>query len=149
MLLTTIVIVALVLVGGIMMSSVQVTHINRAAVAMFCGVSAWVVYMLHGSDFLALMGYPAYQLIGQADNYIASTVIMKYINEACQVILFLIATNTIVEIMNNNGVFDSLVKWLRTHNSRKFLWSLSLLTFVISANVDNFTTVVLMMTILD
>ena len=149
MLITTIVIVAIVLFGCIMMSSVQISHINRAAVAMFCGVSAWVVYMLHGSDFLNLMGYPDYQLIGQVDDYIASNVIVKYINEACQVILFLIATNTIVEIMNNNGVFDSLIRWLRTHSSRLFLWELSLLTFTISANVDNLTTVVLMMTIMD
>lgn len=149
MLITTIVIVAIVLFGCIMMSSVQISHINRAAVAMFCGVSAWVVYMLHGSDFLNLMGYPDYQLIGQADDYIATNIIVKYINEACQVILFLIATNTIVEIMNNNGVFDSLIKWLRTHSSRLFLWELSLLTFIISANVDNLTTVVLMMTIMD
>ena len=149
MLITTIVIVAIVLVGCIVMSSVQISHINRAAVAMFCGVSAWVVYMLHGADFLNLMGYPDYQLGGLADDYIATNVIIKYINEACQVILFLIATNTIVEIMNNNGVFDSLIRWLRTRNSKLFLWELSLLTFVISANVDNLTTVVLMMTIMD
>ena len=149
MLITTIIIVAIVLVGCIAMSSIQISHINRAAVAMFCGVSAWVVYMLHGSDFLNLMGYPDYQLIGQVDDYIATNVIVKYINEACQVILFLIATNTIVEIMNNNGVFDSLIRWLRTRNSKLFLWELSLLTFAISANVDNLTTVVLMMTIMD
>ena len=149
MLVTTLAIVAIVLVGSIMMSSVSVTHINRAAVAMFCGVSAWVVYMLHGADFLNLMGYPAYQIAGLSGDFIANTVIMKYVNEACQVILFLIATNTIVEIMNNNGVFDSLVVWLRTRSSKKFLWMLSALTFIISANVDNLTTVVLMMTILD
>ena len=51
--------------------------------------------------------------------------------------------------MNNNGVFDSLIRWLRTRNSKLFLWELSLLTFAISANVDNLTTVVLMMTIMD
>ena len=84
MLITTIVIVAIVLVGCIVMSSVQISHINRAAVAMFCGVSAWVVYMLHGADFLNLMGYPDYQLGGLADDYIATNVIIKYINEACR-----------------------------------------------------------------
>lgn len=148
MLLTTIIIVAIVLVGCLMMSSVQISNINRAAVAMFCGVSAWVVYLLHGSDFLALMGYPDYNLIGEEKNFIAQHVIVKYWGEACQVILFLIATNTIVEIMNNNGVFDSLTRWLRTRSSRKFLWALSLLTFIVSANVDNLTTVVLMMSIM-
>lgn len=148
MLLTTIIIVAIVLVGCLMMSSVQISNINRAAVAMFCGVSAWVVYLLHGSDFLALMGYPDYNLIGEEKDFIAQHVIVKYWGEACQVILFLIATNTIVEIMNNNGVFDSLTRWLRTRSSRKFLWALSLLTFIVSANVDNLTTVVLMMSIM-
>ncbi|MBQ4277071.1 MAG: sodium:proton antiporter [Bacteroidaceae bacterium] len=148
MLLTTIIIVAIVLVGCLMMSSVQISNINRAAVAMFCGVSAWVVYMLHGSDFLALMGYPDYNLIGQEKDFIAQHVIVKYWGEACQVILFLIATNTIVEIMNNNGVFDSLTRWLRTRHSRRFLWALSAITFLISANVDNLTTVVLMMSIM-
>lgn len=148
MLLTTIIIVVILLAGFLLMSTVQVNHVNRAAVAMFCGVSAWVVYMVHGADFLSLMGYPDYHLIGQEKQFIADNVIVKYINEACQVILFLIATNTILEIMNNNGVFDSLVRWLRTRNSRKFLWALSLLTFVISANVDNLTTVVLMMSIM-
>jgi Na+/H+ antiporter NhaD/arsenite permease-like protein len=53
-----------------------------------------------------------------------------------------------VEVLHNNGVFDSLVDWLRMRNSRVFLWIISLLTFVISANVDNLTTVVLMMSII-
>lgn len=147
MLLTTLIIVAIIVTGFLMMSTVQVNHVNRAAVAMFCGVTAWVVYMFNGAEFLGNMGYPEY-IVGQEKDFIASNVIIKYINEACQVILFLIATNTIVEIMNNNGVFDSLIKWMRTRSCKKFLWALSLITFIISANVDNLTTVVLMMTIM-
>lgn len=103
--------------------------VNRAAVAMICGVVAWVVCVLHGV-------------------FVGENVILKYTDEACKVILFLIATNTILEIMAGNGVFDSLTKWLRMRNSKHFLWAISLLTFIISANVDNLTTVVLMMSIM-
>ncbi|MDE5740102.1 MAG: sodium:proton antiporter, partial [Bacteroidaceae bacterium] len=80
--------------------------------------------------------------------FVAEHVVMKYIVEACSVILFLIATNTIVEVMHNNGLFDALIYWLRMRDSRVFLWIISLLTFAISANVDNLTTVVLVMSII-
>lgn len=153
MLFMTLVIVAVLLLGYALMSTEQFTHLNRAAVAMFCGVIVWVLYMLQASDYIQLMHPDEYSsfLAGEASNtdfvkeFVANNVLVRYIAEACQVILFLIATNTTVEVMNNNGVFDSLVIWLRMRNSRRFLWILSILAFLISFNVDNLTTVILMM----
>ena len=129
------------------MSIDKINHINRGAVAMFTGVIVWLVYMLEGSSFLHLM-HPEFLDDMPIHKFVADNIIMKYIAEACQVILFLIATNTIVEVMNNNGVFDPLNKWLRMRSGKRFLWALSMLTFIVSANVDNLTTVVLMMTIM-
>ena len=147
MLITTLIIVAILVSGYILMSIDKINHINRGAVAMFTGVIVWIVYMLEGSSFLNVM-HPEFQNEMPIHKFVADNIIMKYIAEACQVILFLIATNTIVEVMNNNGVFDPLNKWLRMKNAKKFLWALSILTFLVSANVDNLTTVVLMMTIM-
>jgi Na+/H+ antiporter NhaD/arsenite permease-like protein len=156
MLFMTLIIVAVVFIGLILMSTEQMHHINRATVAMVCGVIAWVIYLLNGGDFVPLMHGDEYRefLAGSASTtdslkfFVADHIIMKYIGEACSVILFLIATNTIVEVLHNNGVFDVLIEWLRMRNSRVFLWVISLLTFAISANVDNLTTVVLMMSII-
>ena len=156
MLLMTLIIVAVVFVGFVLMSTEQMHHVNRATVAMVCGVIAWVIYLLNGEDFVFLMhgdDYSAYLAGGESTSdslkyFVAENVLAKYIGEACSVILFLIATNTIVEVLHNNGVFDSLIEWLRMRNSRLFLWVISLLTFAISANVDNLTTVVLMMMVL-
>lgn len=156
MLVVTLIIVAILLLGCILMSTEHLNRLNRASVAIFCGVIVWILYMVHGGDYLRLMHSAEYQefLNGAASTFdtvrvfVGNNVIVRYISEACAVILFLIATNTIVEVMNNNGVFDSLVKWLRMRNSRKFLWIISLLTFIISTNFDNLTTVVLMLTIL-
>ena len=138
------------------MSTMQVNHLNRAAVAMFCGVIVWVLYVFRGQDFLQLMHPDEYQeyLLNtkttglKIGDFVANNVMVHYITEACYVILFLIATNTIVGVMNNNGVFDSLVSWLRMRNSRLFLLVLSGLTFFVSANVDNLTAVVLMLSIM-
>lgn len=156
MLLMTLIIVAVLFVGFVLMSTEQMHHINRATVAMVCGVIAWVIYLLNGESFVLLMHGDEYKEFldggtSTADSlkyFVAENVITKYIAEACSVILFLIATNTIVEVLHNNGVFDSLIDWLRMRNSRVFLWVVSLLTFTISANVDNLTTVVLMMSII-
>ena len=156
MLLMTLIIVAVLFIGFVLMSTEQMHHINRATVAMVCGVIAWVIYLLNGEDFVFLMHGDEYKefLAGDASTsdslkyFVAENVITKYISEACSVILFLIATNTIVEVLHNNGVLDSLIDWLRMRNSRIFLWVVSLLTFAISANVDNMTTVVLMMSII-
>ncbi len=147
MLVITLIIVAILLGGYLLMSIDKINHINRGAVAMFTGVIVWLVYMLEGSSFLHLM-HPEFLDDMPIHKFVADNIIMKYITEACQVILFLIATNTIVEVMNNNGVFDPLNKWLRMRSGKRFLWALSMLTFIVSANVDNLTTVVLMMTIM-
>ncbi|MDE6721329.1 MAG: sodium:proton antiporter [Bacteroidaceae bacterium] len=152
----TLIIVAVLSVGFVLMSTEQMHHINRATVAMGCGVIAWVIYLLNGGEFVHLMHEEEYQAFLAGGNsttdglkwFVAEHVVMKYIVEACSVILFLIATNTIVEVMHNNGLFDALIYWLRMRDSRVFLWIISLLTFAISANVDNLTTVVLVMSII-
>ena len=55
MVLTTLVIVAVLFVGYILMSTEHINHINRAAVAMFCGVVAWVIYMFNAGTYLDLV----------------------------------------------------------------------------------------------
>jgi len=156
MLLTTLFIVSVLLFAFVVMSTEQFNHLNRAAVAMCCGVVVWVVYLLHAGDYIRLMHPEEYSFFlsgvqsstSSVKEFVAKNIIINYISEACSVILFLIATNTIVEVLHNNGVFDSLVNWLRMRNSRLFLWIISFLTFILSANVDNLTTVVLMMGIM-
>ena len=148
MLIYTLIIVAILVAGYLIMSIDKINHINRGAVAMFSGVIVWLVYMLEGAGFLNLMHPDDFAQGMPIHKFVADNIIMKYVAEACQVILFLIATNTIVEVMNNNGVFDPLTKWLRMRSGKRFLWALSILTFLVSANVDNLTTVVLMMTIM-
>lgn len=148
MLFYSLIIVAILVGGYLLMSIDKINHINRGAVAMFTGVIVWLVYMLRGGDFLSLMHPHEFSQGMLIHKFVAENIIMRYVSEACQVILFLIATNTIVEVMNNNGVFDPLTRWLRVRSGKRFLWLLSLLTFAVSANVDNLTTVVLMMTIM-
>lgn len=129
MLLTSLIIVAVLLTSYLMISTDRLSHINRASVSMFTGVLVWVVFSVSG-------------------NNIHNTNLNHYVLKSVEVILFLLATNSIISIMNNNGVFDSLKTWFRMKNAKTLLWSLTLVTFCISANVDNLTTSMLMISIM-
>ena len=73
------------------------------------------------------------------------TTFNKYVGKAAEIVLFLLATMTIVEILVNNGCFDFLTPMVRTRKAKRMLWALSALTFLISANLDNLTTTTLML----
>ncbi len=80
--------------------------------------------------------------------FIARNIFLPYVGRAAEIVLFLLATMTIVEILNNNGCFDFIRQLLRTRSAKKMLWILAAVTFVISANLDNLTTTVMMLTMM-
>ena len=52
------------------------------------------------------------------------------------------------ELLNNNGCFDFIQEWIRTRNSKRLLWTITLATFILSANLDNLTTTMTMLVIM-
>ena len=80
--------------------------------------------------------------------FISRHIFLPQVGRAAEIVLFLLATMTIVDILNNNGCFDFVRQLLRTRSSRKMLWILAIVTFIISINLDNLTTTVLMLTIM-
>ncbi len=134
----------------------KLTNVNKAAVAIFAGTVGWVLYICYGSDFVMREHQGDYVdfLNGAVatstavKNYIAQNVFLGYVAKAAEVVLFLISTMAIVQILHTNGCFDFLTPWIRTRKSRKMLWVLSGITFILSANLDNLTTTILMLTIM-
>ena len=51
--------------------------------------------------------------------FIEDHVFLKYVGEAAAIVLFLLATMSIVELLNNNGCFDFITEWIRTRNSKR------------------------------
>ena len=151
----TLIIVAIFLVSLVLIATEQLTNINKAAVAIFAGTIGWVLYICYGTDFVMSEHQGDYvDFLNGAiatstavKQYIAQNIFLKYVGSAAEIVLFLLATMTIVEILNNNGCFDFLTPLVRTRKSRKLLWSVGTLTFVISANLDNLTTTALMLVV--
>ena len=152
----SLIILLIIVVGFILISTENVTNVNKAAVAIFVGTVGWVLYVSYGTDFVQMLHQQAYAdyLNGMEHSsqsvkqFIAQTIFLRYVGKACEIVLFFLATMTIVEILNNNGCFDFLGIWARTRNSKKLLWMMMLFVFVVSANLDNLTTTVMALTLI-
>lgn len=152
----TSVIVVILLLGYLLIATGHLTNINKAAVALFVCTVGWVLYICYGTDFVMSMHPHEYSdfLAGESPSsgavkyYIYDNIFLKYVGKAAAVVLFLLATMSIIELLNNNGCFDFVSEWIRTRNSKRLLWTITLATFGISANLDNLTTTTMMLVIM-
>lgn len=152
----TLVIVSILIIGYVLISTGWMTNVNRAAVAVFMGTVGWVLYICYGTDFVLAQHPREYSdfLMRVAPNpenvkhFISQNIFLDYVGRGAEIALFLLATMSIVEILNNNGCFDFLTELLYTRSSKKMLWLISIVTFVISANLDNLTTTTMMLVII-
>ena len=152
----TLIIVLMLIFGYLLIATGHMTGVNKAAIAMFLGTVGWVIYICWGSDFVMAEHAGDYQefLSGEDPSsdavkfFIRDNVFLYYVGRAASIVMFLLATMSIIEILNNNGCFDFVSKWIRTRNSKRLLWTITLATFIISANLDNLTTATMMLVIM-
>ena len=142
--------------GYLLIATGHLTGVNKAAIAMFLGTVGWVVYICWGTDFVTDMHpYDYAEFLNGIEptsdtvkEFIHDNVFLYYVGRAASIVMFLLATMSIIEILNNNGCFDFVTTWIRTRNSNRLLWTITLATFIISANLDNLTTATMMLVIM-
>lgn len=152
----TIAIGILMLLSYLLISSEHLTHINKAATAMFAGVVGWILFMCTGTEFISTIhadDFAAYLNGADEDwehvhQYIANNVFLHHSVYICSLVMYLLATIAIVDVLNSNECFDFIKGWIRNRNSQWVLWLSCIVAFLLSANLDNLTTTVLMLLIL-
>ena len=152
----TLIIVTMLIIAYVLIATGHLTGVNKAAIAMFLGTVGWVVYVCWGADFVMDQhpnDYMEWLSGNQATSesvkyFIEDHVFLKYVGEAAAIVMFLLATMSIVELLSNNGCFDFITEWIRTRNSKRLLWTITLATFILSANLDNLTTTTMMLVIM-
>lgn len=152
--LMTIILVAIALVGLGLIAVASWMKINKAALAIFVGVLCWMLLLFYGKGYVTqdyLQEFNDFVLESNTHSvraFIATEWFLKAIGAATDVILYIIATMSIVEVLSANGCFDFLKHWLRTRHSQKLLWALASVTFLMSANLDDFTTIAMMLVVM-
>lgn len=155
----TSVIVVLFVVGYACIALEHGLKVNKAAVALLMCVACWVLYMLdcgtyvnqiHPEVFATFSADAASgtSVLEQARAYASGPLLLEHLGDACEIIVFLMGAMTIVEVVDSNGGFNFVRERLGTRNKRALLWRIVLMTFFLSAILDNLTTSIVMIMVL-
>lgn len=121
----TVLLVTIFLIGYIAISLESLIRINKAAIALVTGVLCWMVYM----------GFNHQEVEEQ---------LLKAVGEFSGLLFFLMSAMTIVELIDAHHGFSIITKNINRTGKRYLLWTLSLITFFLSAILDNLTTSIVM-----
>ena len=128
-------------IGYLCIALEGVTKINKAAIALLMCVLCWTLLMTGPTTY-----YPA--IAGGDVLHHISEVIEHHLGDAAGTLFFLMGAMTIVEIVDSNGGFNFVRDTIKTRSKRKLLWRVALMTFFLSAILDNLTTSIVMIMVL-
>ena len=72
-----------------------------------------------------------------------------HLSSISEIVFFLLGAMTIVEIIDAHDGFQNITESIKTTNKTKLIWSISLITFFLSAVLDNLTSTIVMISILN
>jgi len=126
-------IVAIILVfvlGYICIALEDFLKINKAAIALITGVLCWTLY-----------------IISSDKKDVVSRELIEHMGNLSQILFFLLGAMTIVELIDAHDGFEIITRRITTKTKRKLLWVVSLLSFFLSAVLDNLTTTIVMISL--
>ena len=135
----TTLIISIFIVGYLCIVFEHNLKVNKAPIALFMCVACWTCYFV-GVEYFVSPGVDAHDA--------AHSSLLHHLSEACEILFFLMAAMTIVEIIDSNGGFNFVRSKLLTRNKRVLLWRVALITFFLSALLDNLTTSIVMVMVL-
>ncbi|MFY7830042.1 MAG: sodium:proton antiporter NhaD [Flectobacillus sp.] len=127
---TTLMIIIFV-VGYLAITLEHTIHINKTATALLTGVLCWAVYALYSSET---------HLVGEQ--------LSHHLGDIAEIVFFLLGAMTIVELVDAHDGFAIITQKIKTENIKHLMWLVALLTFFMSAVLDNLTTAIVMVSLL-
>lgn len=132
--------------------------IDKAASALLIGVLTWVLYVFGGVDILSSGVSSAWNSFVASNpdqnssegmlHFITHHEVLHHLSEISTILFFLLGAMTIVEIVDQHQGFKIITDKIKTTNKVKLLWILSILTFFMSAALDNLTTTIVIVALI-
>jgi Na+/H+ antiporter NhaD/arsenite permease-like protein len=104
--------------------------INKSAFALFTGVFLWLLLSTQFSD-----------------HHQFTHLLESNFSETAGILFFLLGAMTTVEIIDGHKGFDVITTQLLKFNLKKLFWLIGIITFILSAILDNLTTTILMVSL--
>jgi Na+/H+ antiporter NhaD/arsenite permease-like protein len=149
-------ILAVFIIGYIAIATEHSIKIDKAASALLTGVLCWSILVV-GAHAVPdhLLGY-----FDQLKSFLKVTEgtdltmaeffdyrLLHHLQEIAGILLFLMGAMTIVEIVDAHEGFKVITDRINSRNKVKLLWILGLITFFLSAALDNLTTAIVMVSL--
>ena len=105
--------------------------INKTASALITGVVLWVIY-----------------IVSQSDTHLVNEELLKHLGDISSILFFLMGAMTIVELIDTYNGFEVITERITQTKKVSLLWIIGILTFFLSAVLDNLTTTIVMVSLL-
>ncbi|TSA27380.1 MAG: sodium:proton antiporter [Bacteroidetes bacterium] len=126
--------------------------VNKSASALVLAVLLWVLFIFGGEQILVNTGnfhrYLEEFSDGTFSVWVSHHELLEHLGEISEIIFFLLGAMTIVELVDSHEGFRIITDRIKTTNKIKLLWILSILTFFMSAALDNLPTSIVMVALL-
>lgn len=122
--------ILLFVVGYAFIALEHKVKVDKSAIALLMCGAIWTIFSLWGHD--ANIGHE----------------MVDHLGDTCEILVFLIGAMTIVDLIDSHGGFNVITDHIKTRNKHKLMWLLAIITFFMSAALDNMTTTIIMVMLL-
>jgi len=123
----TITLILVFIVGYLAIALEGPLKLDKAASALLTGVTCWLIYFLNSSE-----------------DSINLDELMHHFADISSILFFLLGAMVVVELIDSHDGFSVITNRINTKSKQKLLWIISILTFFLSAFLDNLTTAIVM-----
>lgn len=128
----TITIILVFILGYIAITLEHSIKINKSASAIIMAVLCWTIIMVNDAN----------------PNHIIEK-LSHHLSGISEIVFFLLGAMTIVELIDAHDGFHSITEIIKTTNKTKLIWIIAFTTFFLSAVLDNLTSTIVMLSILN
>lgn len=107
-------------------------NVNKTASALVTGVLCWTLYALSSQESIHIIGED----------------LSHHLSEIAAILFFLMGAMTIVELVDAYQGFRIITDRINTKNPKALLWIICIITFFLSAILDNLTTSIVMVSLI-
>lgn len=119
--------------------------VDKAASALLTAVLAWTVLVLGADSILPMLEAGSHA----TDNTgLVVSELRHHLGEISEILFFLMGAMTIVELIDAHEGFKVITDRIRTNKRVHLLWLVGLITFFLSAALDNLATTIVMISLL-
>ena len=119
------------IIGYILIAFESTVKINKAAFALLTGIICWWIIVVYSQGSISI-----------------TSKIAEKMGDISAILFFLIGAMTIVELIDLHNGFDLIVKIIRPKSNIQLLWIIAIITFFLSPLLDNLTTTIVMISVL-